>query len=75
MAATGSSKGKVRIAATRAENYSDSKTSLSVIIAVFGTHNPLVLGSNPGEPTKYYGSNLDPFDEQTPDTSWAGLSP
>jgi len=40
-----------KIARTGAENQHDSEASLSIVIAIFRTHNPLVPGSNPGGPT------------------------
>ena len=41
----------MQIACTGAENQGDNKLSHSVIIALFRTHNPLVVGSNPTGPT------------------------
>ena len=39
------------IAYNDARNQHDSNRSLSIITAIFRTHNPLVPGSNPGGPT------------------------
>jgi hypothetical protein len=50
--ADGSCRAGKQITRTGAENQHHSKLSHSVIIAIFRTHNPLVLGSNPSGPTK-----------------------
>src|SRR5215469_8247689 len=47
----GSKVARARIACTGADNQRYSKPSHSVIIAILGTHHPLVVGSNPTGPT------------------------
>src|SRR5215467_8816986 len=65
--AHGSRRGSVQIACTGAKNQHDSRSSQSVIIAIFGTHNPLVVGSNPTGPTVCFRSGPETWVTQCTD--------